>query len=330
MKNISWIISFMVLITISHPEETFSNYSYPLPSITSDSGVIVLTTHEPYQWGCDVQCGGTITDDGGLPVLQFGVCWSINPDPTLADNHTNNNCSLWQGSFDCLISEWDLGNIDPWQPLYFKAYAINDSGTYYGDEKQFILMPPMAWINQSIIELTPTSITFQREIYFDYGYQMWCQSLLYPPGSEVVCDNGGCSNFQICQVVNLSPSTDYTIETWAFVSCSFMSGEYYDYLYFTTPPLEVSVTTSQLNGIKIYPNPTNDNLFINFEDQPAEEVRDIKIFNTLGKMVYNEKVDFSVKNTTINLQNLKPGIYYLRISGVNRNIMANHKISVVR
>jgi hypothetical protein len=29
--------------------------------------------------------GGNIADDGGAPVIERGVCWSTQPEPTIAD-----------------------------------------------------------------------------------------------------------------------------------------------------------------------------------------------------------------------------------------------------
>ncbi|MHC1775294.1 MAG: T9SS type A sorting domain-containing protein [Lentimicrobium sp.] len=261
MRNLTWIICCLVLITINWSEEIFSNNYYSLPAITSDTGVIILTTHDPWQMSCDVQCGGTITDDGSLPILEYGVCWSSDPEPTISDNHTFN---CWgAGSFDCYISEWELGWFDYWMPLYFRAYATNDSGTYYGDEKMLFWQYTDVYINQTIIELTPTSITFQRDIFFigPYTYNTFCQSILFPPGYSV-CSNDCWNSNQICQVDNLSPSTDYSIMTEAFTGCSGNMMSYVNYLDFTTP---ASVPTLQASNIT-FTEIQNDQINFNWTD----------------------------------------------------------------
>lgn len=41
--------------------------------------------------------GGTLKSDGGAPISARGVCWSYNPDPTIADFKTNDGEGI--GSF---------------------------------------------------------------------------------------------------------------------------------------------------------------------------------------------------------------------------------------
>jgi hypothetical protein len=51
--------------------------------------ISTLTTTPIYNiTGITAAGGGNITSDGGSPVTQRGVCWSISPNPTIADNHT--------------------------------------------------------------------------------------------------------------------------------------------------------------------------------------------------------------------------------------------------
>lgn len=79
-------------------------------------------------------------------------------------------------------------------------------------------------------------------------------------------------------------------------------------------PLELS----NVNGIKLYPNPSASLFVIDWKDAPAcYETKYIKITNALGKTV---KVINDVKNTfsiSINLQEMPTGIYY--VSMVNAN-----------
>lgn len=77
-----------------------------------------------------VESGGAISNDGGTPVTQRGVCWSINPNPTTADNVTNDGSG--PGSYTSTIN----GLTDN-TTYYARAYAINSAGTAYGDEINF-------------------------------------------------------------------------------------------------------------------------------------------------------------------------------------------------
>jgi uncharacterized protein (TIGR02145 family) len=74
--------------------------------------------------------GGNITSDGGTPVTARGVCYSQNPNPTLADAHTTDGTGT--GLF---VSS--LNNLTPNSLYYVRAYAINSVGTVYGNEITF-------------------------------------------------------------------------------------------------------------------------------------------------------------------------------------------------
>lgn len=74
--------------------------------------------------------GGNITDDGGAPITQRGVCWSTSPNPTTSNNVTNDFTGT--GLYFSYLSVL-TGNTT----YYVRAYAINSAGTAYGNEFSF-------------------------------------------------------------------------------------------------------------------------------------------------------------------------------------------------
>jgi uncharacterized protein (TIGR02145 family) len=74
--------------------------------------------------------GGTITDDGGDPVIASGVCWSTTTGPSVTGPHTTDGAST--GSFDSNIT-----GLLPATTYYVRAYATNGKGTAYGEERSF-------------------------------------------------------------------------------------------------------------------------------------------------------------------------------------------------
>jgi len=75
--------------------------------------------------------GGNITDDGGTPILERGVCWNTSQNPTLSNEHTTNGNG--SGSFVSSMTE-----LSPDVTYYVRAYATNSTGTAYGNEVSFI------------------------------------------------------------------------------------------------------------------------------------------------------------------------------------------------
>lgn len=74
--------------------------------------------------------GGEVISDGGAAVSDRGVCWSVSPVPTIADNHTVDGSGI--GTFSSIIT-----NLTPGTSYYVRAYATNSIGTAYGESKSF-------------------------------------------------------------------------------------------------------------------------------------------------------------------------------------------------
>ena len=74
--------------------------------------------------------GGNVLSDGGATVTDRGVCYSMMPNPTLAESHTNDGTGT--GDF---IS--NLTNLIENTTYYVRAYATNSAGTAYGNEVTF-------------------------------------------------------------------------------------------------------------------------------------------------------------------------------------------------
>jgi uncharacterized protein (TIGR02145 family) len=74
--------------------------------------------------------GGTITTDQGAEVIFRGVCWSTNPNPTIADNKTIDGTGA--GNFKSSITGLSTNTT-----YYVRAYATNTNGTGYGSTMSF-------------------------------------------------------------------------------------------------------------------------------------------------------------------------------------------------
>lgn len=74
--------------------------------------------------------GGTVVDEGTSSVIQRGVCWSVESNPTLSDSLTLDGTG--QGVFSRTIA-----GLDPSTTYFLRAYAINGEGTAFGNEESF-------------------------------------------------------------------------------------------------------------------------------------------------------------------------------------------------
>lgn len=67
----------------------------------------------------------TIVSDEGYSITSKGICWSLSPNPTIADNFTTDGQGM--GTYTSLFHDLIPGRV-----YYVRAYATNARGTGYG------------------------------------------------------------------------------------------------------------------------------------------------------------------------------------------------------
>lgn len=80
--------------------------------------------------GTTAVSGGEVTADGGSAVTAYGVCYGTSPNPTVANQKTEDGSGL--GAF---VS--NLTGLRGLTVYYARAYATNGAGTAYGNEITF-------------------------------------------------------------------------------------------------------------------------------------------------------------------------------------------------
>ena len=74
--------------------------------------------------------GGTITLSGGGTISNKGICWGESENPTIIDN--NISAGTGTATFNSAI-----GLLKPNTTCYVRAFAVNEIGIAYGDQKTF-------------------------------------------------------------------------------------------------------------------------------------------------------------------------------------------------
>ncbi|MEI6900705.1 MAG: T9SS type A sorting domain-containing protein, partial [Bacteroidota bacterium] len=69
----------------------------------------------------------------------------------------------------------------------------------------------------------------------------------------------------------------------------------------------VGINELSATNVSVFPNPVRDVMNV----QSGLNMQEIQIFNIVGQMVYNQKVDGG--NLTLNVGNLKPGVYNMKV-----------------
>ncbi len=99
-----------------------------IPTLTTTDAI--LTTYTT------ASTGGNISFDGGSAVISRGVCWSLNPNPTIEDSKTTDGTG--SGAFTSLITNLKVGLT-----YYLKSYATNTYGIAYGNQITLVVPKPL-------------------------------------------------------------------------------------------------------------------------------------------------------------------------------------------
>jgi hypothetical protein len=118
---------------------------------------------------------------------------------------------------------------------------------------------------------------------------------------------------------SLSPSTDYQIRIRT--SCTpgtttSNNSVFSDTIIVTTTALANKAVfgTDDMASYKVYPNPTRDNLHVNFMSQSNDEVR-IDVRDMTGRLIQSQRIEPMIGENTfdINLQSSADGLYLIQI-----------------
>jgi hypothetical protein len=108
-----------------------------------------------------------------------------------------------------------------------------------------------------------------------------------------------------------------TFENWDFdnIWCIVEGKTYPQLHYFVDCDTLVSVPDTELNSeIRLYPNPTDNALYISF-DSGLIHSPEIAIYNQLGQVVFSDSSADMTQQYKVNTGNFPPGIYFCKVSG---------------
>jgi len=165
--------SFSVNVTALTPNTAYHIRSYAINSAGTGYGnnitfqttvpaVPSLTTRELLNiTNTTATGGGSITNDGGSSISSKGICWGTSPNPTTLDNKTTDGTGTT--SFTSFITGLSA-NVT----YYVRAYAINSSGTGYGNQQTFTTSSTSNTLpivtSTSVTGITTVQATFNAEV----------------------------------------------------------------------------------------------------------------------------------------------------------------------
>lgn len=191
--------------------------------------------------------GGNVTGDGGLPVTQRGVCWSLNQNPTINSSHTSD--SIGTGPF---IS--NITGLQANKTYYLRAYAKNDKDVSYGEQFSFTTVMAGAPLVTTLAagNLTETGAVLNGEVISQGNFPVSIRGFCYgtEPNPDFTNDTiqagSGIGIFN-AQINNLLSQTTYYVRAFATNSINTTYGN--EVSIFTMNYTPATVTTSSITGI---------------------------------------------------------------------------------
>jgi hypothetical protein len=161
--------------------------------------------------------GGAVINDGGSPVTARGVCWNTSPNPTIANNKTNDGTGT--GTFRSGITGLSLSTV-----YYYRAYATNSVATSYGSEYSFKTAYFASGSTSAATGVTCNSAILGGTVASDGGDLVFERGIVYATtpnpttfNTKVPIGSGGGTFSQT--VTGLSGGTTYYVREYA-INCA--------------------------------------------------------------------------------------------------------------
>jgi uncharacterized protein (TIGR02145 family) len=291
-------------------EITFTTLSDSKPEVDTDeiTGIDKTTA----------VAGGEVTGQGGTPVTERGVCYSMAAAPTIDNNKVQSGSGT--GKFSCSLS-----GLTSDKKYYVRAYAKNMGGISYGNERSFTTLPdlpvPPTVTTDEVTQVTSGSAVCGGNVTAEGSSPVTAKGVCWGPNTTPTIEvnnktnNGTGTGHYTSNLTGLDPGTKYFIRAYATNSAGTSYGTEYN---FTTSAVLPTLNTLPVTLISSSGASSGGNITstggasiiakgVCWKTSPGPNINDNKTENGIGP-------DDFVSTLT----NLLPGTkYYVRAYATN-------------
>ncbi len=185
---------------------TFTTSSVTLPLLTTTTPSSITST--------TAVSGGTISSDGGASVTSKGVCWSTSPNPTTSNNKTSDGTGT--GAFTSTLT-----GLQPGVTYHVRAYAVNSSGTAYGNDLSFATLAVLPAVQTSpVISIGINTASGGGNVTSSGGVTLTAKGVCWstssnPTTSDSFTNDGTSAGAYTSSITGLTPGTIYYLRAYA-------------------------------------------------------------------------------------------------------------------
>jgi len=194
-------------------------------------------------------CGGNVIGDGSVLIIDRGICWSKDHNPTTSNSKRASD-STGTGLFQCKLSY-----LSPMTTYYVRSYATNPAGTSYGNEVSFTTKAQLPYVSTNY----PSNITATTASSGGYSstnamapiiVQGVCWDTVPRPTVDLDTKtaNGNSQGSFTSNIGGLSPETKYYVRAYATNSGGTGYGNEYYFTTTTYPPVLTTTAVSSITG----------------------------------------------------------------------------------
>ena len=176
------VLSVLIIAVITIFAVTCKKFAEPETYVEPEAPVVPPTSNIPTveiveitditTSSAKVSC--KVTYDAGVTIIDRGVCWSTEHNPTFDGDHVS--CGIGAGSYNI-----ELTGFEHAVTYYITAYAINSYGTGYSEEMELTMLPFEACVTTNPV----TNITY---------FTADCGGIVTSDGGGVISVKGVCWN----------------------------------------------------------------------------------------------------------------------------------------
>lgn len=232
---------------------SFSTKDIELPKVTTSE----VTSVSIYT----AICGGTLTYDGYGNVSEMGVCWSKSENPTIEGDHlattdqTNNFVVL-------------MNNLEATTTYYVRAYAKNEAGVAYGEQKTFTTLakPYASVISDTVSKVTRHEAYCGGNVIADAGLVVTARGVCWAThteptiADEFTVDGDSLGEFTSF-ITGLADTTTYYVRAYATNATGTSYGEQREFrtlgmkkpnVFYLQCPFNITRYTAEVHALANY------------------------------------------------------------------------------